>query len=305
LEDRKIRVQHRQLKAGKVTKQGFTLIELLVVISIITAIMAISLPAFNRVKRQARSLLNTNNLMQTTTAINLFASDNYERYPESVATIGFGTNWNWSDPTKLTGNKQRSPRLYRAMSEYLRGYVTDASIMYCPNAPRKYKYLQQAWDAGDSWDNPETSFPADPVGGTYCFYWNYTGYLGGHRGIFRGPQSPASSGRYSKLIVSDYFGYNHWRNPDSYGSCEKFDGADIIPETQLLSAFWSRKKDADTDDSPEITLRAGYTDGHVETYTASEVIPMKVSLTADGTVPYPDEVGVGPGIFYIPRNALR
>jgi hypothetical protein len=30
---------------------------------------------------------------------------------------------------------------------------------------------------------------------------------------------------------------------------------------------------------------------------------MKVSITADGTTPYPD--GMGPGIFFLPRNALQ
>jgi hypothetical protein len=104
------------------------------------------------------------------------------------------------------------------------------------------------------------------------------------------------------LLVSDYFGYDHWRNPDSYSSCEPFDGADITRETWLLSAFWSRKSAAD--DPPEIKLKAAYTDGHVETYSASDVVPMKVSITADGTVPYPDGDS-SPGFFFLPRDALH
>jgi len=289
------------VQAGKIRKRGFTLIELLVVISIISFIMAISLPAFNRVRLQARAMLSMNNLRQITSTMNLFASDNDDRYPESVATIGSGDTWRWIDSTKLTGIRRRSPQLHRAMSEYLRSYISDASTMYCPNVPHKYEYLQQAWDAGDNWDNPRNLFPADPVGGSYCFYWNYRGFLGGRRVVFRGPQGPASSGRYSKLLVSDYFGYDHWRNPDSYSSCEPFDGADITPETYLLTSFWSRR--SEPDDSPEIKLRAGYTDGHVETYSASDVVPMKVSFNTAGTVPYPD--GVGPGVFFLPRNALH
>jgi len=289
------------VQAGKIRKRGFTLIELLVVISIISFIMAISLPAFNRVRLQARAMLSMNNLRQITSTMNLFASDNDDRYPESVATIGSGDTWRWIDSTKLTGIRRRSPQLHRAMSEYLRSYISDASTMYCPNVPHKYEYLQQAWDTGDNWDNPRNLLPADPVGGSYCFYWNYRGFLGGRRVVFRGPQGPASSGRYSKLLVSDYFGYDHWRKPGSYGSCEPFNGAGITPETWLLSAYWSRKGAAD--DPPEIKLWAGYTDGHIETYSASEVVPMKVSITADGTVPYPD--GVGPGVFFLPRNALH
>jgi prepilin-type N-terminal cleavage/methylation domain-containing protein len=289
------------MQVGRIRKRGFTLIELLVVISVISMIMAISLPAFNRVRLQARAILSMNNMKQVTSTMNLFASDNNDRYPESVATVGLGDTWRWTDSTKLIGAKHRSPQLHRAMSEYLKKYIPDASTMYCPNVPHKYKLIQQAWDAGDSWDNPNTLKPVDPVGGSYCFYWNYRGYLGGRRVVFRGPQGPASGRRYSKLLMSDYFGYDHWRNPGSYSSCEPFEGADITEETWLLSSFWHRR--SPLGNAPEVKLKAGYTDGHVETYSASEVVPMRVSITVDGTVPYPDGES-SPGIFYIPANAL-
>jgi prepilin-type N-terminal cleavage/methylation domain-containing protein len=289
------------MQVGNARRRGFTLIELLVVISIISILMAIGLPALSRVRRHARTMLSMSNQRQITSTMNLFALNNNDRYPESVATIGFGDNWNWSDSTRLTGNRSRSPQIHRAMSEYLQRYITDASTMFCPNAPQKYEFLQQAWDAGDNWDNPKTAFPADPAGGSYCFYWNYRGYLGGRRVVFRGPQGPASSRRYSKLLVSDYFGYDHWRTPGSYSSCEPFNRATITPETWLLSSYWSRE--SDFDDRPEIKLQAGYTDGHVETYSASDVVPMKVSISADGSIPYPD--GVGPGVYFLPRNALH
>jgi prepilin-type N-terminal cleavage/methylation domain-containing protein len=291
------------LQVGDGTR-GFTLIELLVVISIISMLMAVMLPALGRVKRQARAVESMTNQKEVTSGVNLFASDNDERYPESVATVGFGTIWNWSDPTKLTGNRHRSPGLHRAMSEYLRSYIPDARTMYCPNAPQRYAYLQQAWDAGDAWDYPEdSSFSADPVGGTYCFYWNYVGYIGGQRVTFRGPEGPASGGRHSKLLVTDYFGYDHWRSPWSHSSCEPFEGAKVTPETWLLSAYWSRE--GVPEKPPAIMLRAGYTDGHVETYSPSDVIPMKVGITADARVPYPDGAGVGPGVFFLPSSALQ
>lgn len=242
------------------------------------------------------------NMKQITSTMNLFADDNNDRYPDSVATVGNGDTWNWTDSTKLIGIQNRSPQLHRAMSEYLRKYISDAGTMYCPNVPHKYKFLQQAWDAGDDWDNPMNQVTTDPAGGSYCFYWNYRGYIGGRRVVFRGPQGPASGGRmYSKLLVTDYFGYDHWRNPKSYSSCEQFEGADITEETYLLSSFWSRR--GSPENKPEITLKAGYSDGHVESYSTSNVIPMRVSITADGTIPYPDGIA-SPGIFYLPGNAL-
>ena len=281
---------------------GFTLIELLVVISILSMLMAIMVPVLGKIRRQARAMLGMGNQRQTIKTVNCFALDNDERYPESVATIGvLRHHWNWQEPTMMIGYRKRSPRLHRSMSAYLHSYITDASILFCHNAPRKYKYFQHAWDAGDDWDNPETSPRQDPLYGTYCFYWNYIGYLGGRKGIFIGPASLSGGRGESKLLVSDYFGYDHWRSPKAYGSCERFKGASVTEGTWVSSAYWSRNGDVGLG-MPAIKLYAGYTDEHVESFTASEVVKMRVSVTSDGTVPYPD--GIGPGVFYLPKNAL-
>lgn len=264
--------------------------------------MGILVPVVRTAKDKARAIVSTSNQKQITSGVNVFALDNDENYPASVATVGFGTNWNWSDPTKLAGNRQRTPSVHRSMGAYLGSYIPLAKTMSCPKAPHQYKYLEQAWNAGDEWDNPETSFSSDPVGGTYCFYWNYVGNLGASNLLFRGPRGPAGSRKYSKLLVSDYFGFSHWRSPDAYGSCDQFEGAGVTEETWLLSSYWSGAAEPDAP-KPDIQLRAGYTDGHVETYSTSDVVPMKVSITSDGTVPYPDDVG--PGVFYLPGNALR
>lgn len=301
MEETKISVRGSKIQVGKKRKPGFTLIELLVVMSITSVLMAILVPALDKVRRQARSMKGMNNQKQIASALNLFASDNDERYPESVATVGFGGSWNWSDPTRLTGTVGRTPTSHRAMSEYLRSYVPDASSMYCPSAPHEHRYLQEAWDAGDDWDNPDTPISGDLMGGTYCFYWNYRGFLTERNAVFLGPQGPASGRRYSKVLVTDYFGYDHHRTRWAFGSCEPFRGAGVTPETWLLSAYWSRINPAES--TPELKLRAGYTDGHVETYSPSDVVPMKISVSRDGTIPQPD--GMGHGTFFLPRKALH
>jgi hypothetical protein len=274
---------------------------LLVVLMVIGLLCSIIVPVVGKAKRQAISILSGNNQRQVVGGVTLFAMDHNEMFPESVATVGFGDSWNWSDPMKMIGNRTRSPGMYRAMSEYLGGYIDDASVMFCPNAPRKYRYLQESWDAGDQWDNPDTSFPSDPVTGTYCFYWNYVGFLDGRSYTFKGPVDSTGRRGRSKMVVSDYFGYDHWRSRNLYGSCERFKDSSVVQETWLLSAFRSGAGGKSLNEI-QIKLRAGYTDGHVETYCAQDVIRMKVAITSDGTKPYPS--GIGAGDFYLPRNCL-
>lgn len=282
--------------------RAFTLVELLVVISIVSVLMAILVPALSGVRRQAIALTSMRNQREVGNAVNFYAQDHDDRYPPSVATVGFDDRWNWSEPTKLTGNRKRSPQIHRSMSAYLREYIPDAATLSCPSAPRQYAYLQEAWDAADDWDNPDTPVASDPVWGTYCFFWNYLGFLSENR-LFRGPSGPASGGYQSQLLLTDYFGYGNWRSPDTYTSCERLPGSDIFGEQFLVPALWTADGDPNTF-MPPVKLRAAYTDGHVESFTPDEAVPMRVSLTPEGKPPYPDG-GASPGLFYLPRNAIR
>jgi len=57
-------------------KEGFTLIELLVVIAIIAVLMAILMPALNRVKEQGKRATCLSNLKQLTLAWIMYADEN-------------------------------------------------------------------------------------------------------------------------------------------------------------------------------------------------------------------------------------
>jgi len=61
--------------------KGFTLIELLVVIAIIALLMAILLPALQRVKRQAKAVLCQANLKQWGTIMTMYTEDNEGHLP--------------------------------------------------------------------------------------------------------------------------------------------------------------------------------------------------------------------------------
>lgn len=267
--------------------------ELLVVISILSLLMSVLLPALAKARIQARKVIGMNNQKQIVAAVNIYAVENGGKYPDSVATVGFGPNWNWSDPRKLIGTRARTQSMHRAMSEYLKSYVKDASTFYCPNAPKKYKYLQQCWDAGDLWDNPETFFPQDPVTGTYCFWWSYTGCLGNGK-IFRGPDSTCTSKEQSKILVSDYMGYDYYETPDYFGSCDKLSKSSAKQEGILIASWW-QSKDAPTG----AAFNAGAIDGSVRNISFQDTIVLKVSKTSDGSMPY--DSSIGPGQFYIPK----
>ena len=61
--------------------KGFTLIELLVVISIIAVLMAIMMPALNKVRNQAKKVVCSNNLHQIHVASSTYAADNNGKFP--------------------------------------------------------------------------------------------------------------------------------------------------------------------------------------------------------------------------------
>ena len=233
------RVIEPDLTKCRFNKYGFSLVELLVVISVIAILSSILVPTLSKVKRQARSIHSKNNMHQIVQAVSVFASDNRDRYPASVASNGRGRYLTWTVPTSMIAIDDLGPRTHRSISGYLKRYIPDSSTIYCPSTPSKLKYMEESWEIGDDWDNPDNGFGLDPLSGSYCIYWNYFGYLPDKDRAFRGPQTMSGMHGESKMLVSDYFGYDHWRFPDAYGSCEKFRNSDVVDERNMSSSLWS------------------------------------------------------------------
>lgn len=287
-------------------RRGFTLIELLVVIAIIGILLAIILPVFSKVRRQAGQLLGASRLKAVVESVTLYAEDHEGYYPPSVATIGQNPNWGWQEPMVLTGYEKRAPSLHRALSEYLGRYIKNPEMMFCPNAPEEYPYIQEAWEAGDAWDNPDPETRVeDPVFGVYCFFWNYVGYLDEQR-RFVGPRRMSETRRgIGRMLVSDYLGFNHWRADGKFASCEKLRDSSVSKGTAVSSDFWSQFPEGDgfttAGEDLGISLKGGYVDGHVESYLPENTTAMRVSTQPDGSRPYRDDLK-GPGIIFVPER---
>jgi prepilin-type N-terminal cleavage/methylation domain-containing protein len=96
-------------------RRAFTLIELLVVIAIVALLMAILLPAVQRVRRQARAVACQSNLRQWAAAFSMYTNDNNGRLPYQFPTGVFDRVW----------------------PHALRSYCSDSNdLLFCPAAKR-------------------------------------------------------------------------------------------------------------------------------------------------------------------------
>ena len=123
--------------------KGFTLIELLVVISIIALLLAILLPALNRVKEQAKQTRCLANLKQIGLAMHAYAGDYEYLLPQAELRPGVAV---------YTGIDMRWPVLFMpylgAVSDNLEEYY-EVQIFDCPSYPLKEQTVDYCTNAFD------------------------------------------------------------------------------------------------------------------------------------------------------------
>jgi prepilin-type N-terminal cleavage/methylation domain-containing protein len=92
---------------------AFTLIELLVVIAIIAILASLLLPALAKAKSKARQTVCINNLHQLGIAWKVWATENRDNYPWSLAVSNGGTlgSADWADHYRRCSNEIGAPRI--------------------------------------------------------------------------------------------------------------------------------------------------------------------------------------------------
>ncbi len=123
-------------------QRGFTLIELLVVIAIIAILMAILMPALNRVREQGKREVCLSNLKQLTLAWILYSDDNDGKLVNGAAgfsneTTGWGKHANelaWIDVRSF--DSPWDQQIQEIMDGALWPYLKDVDMYKCPTGRR-------------------------------------------------------------------------------------------------------------------------------------------------------------------------
>lgn len=139
-------------------KKGFTLIELLVVIAIIAMLLAILMPALNKVKRLAQRLVCATNLKGMGTALAVYSNDDkYDQYPDQTHRGGVTHDWHystaaWGDPAKDWTNID-SLTVSASLFLLVREADVDPKSFVCKSSDQKaYEAIPPDVDLVEIWD---------------------------------------------------------------------------------------------------------------------------------------------------------
>jgi prepilin-type N-terminal cleavage/methylation domain-containing protein len=152
---------------------GFTLVELLVVIGIIALLIAILLPALNKMRKESNRLVCLSNVRQLGTGVLMYCNDNEGWFPtcaywKSTAYVPYEDDWlHWQANRKLEES---------AIAKYLGGNKKGErfpALLRCP---------------ADTFEGRKAALGISAGQGPYMFSYNMNDSLGRNIDLTIGPQ---------------------------------------------------------------------------------------------------------------------
>jgi len=223
-------------------KHAFTLIELLVVIAIIEILMAMMMPALQRVKEQAQEMTCRGNLRQYGIAQVMYLDDSDGRYPNAWTSLvkteapegGYQRFCRWHDPR------------YPADGPFW-PYLKDGKVHLCPT----FKVVAMTMASGHPSHDP--SIPIEP-------YYSYSmnAYLGSKSGANGGGILKQSEITRSKSEVFFFAEENMWTRP---GCNWVLNDNALCPDGRDWFGTFHGAKRSDWNGG---TCNAVFVDGHVD-----------------------------------------
>lgn len=138
------RTRYKTIVPAPPAKGGFTLIELLVVIAIISLLMAILMPALNKVRKQARRVVCASNMKQICNSVVLFSNDRDGKIPP-VRQERDGTWVHIQESNHEARWFLKDSDVYWNLGLLWKyKLIKDGKIFYCPSKDAYFKYEDYA-----------------------------------------------------------------------------------------------------------------------------------------------------------------
>jgi len=230
----------------------------MVVVAIMALLTAILAPSIQQAIKAAKLSICGHNVRQILLGAGQYAANNEGNLPPSVVRWCWTSHgYSWPDELNYHADDPRADTKYNggAVYPYLGRYLPDVSVFVCSFSPGEPEYMQREYEAGNT----------RHLGSSYWLLWDYRGFESG----FQGPTTLHSSGQ-DDLLVSDMLAWRGYSNdwwqahssPGVVGSTGEF--------FYGYGSTWIRF--AGSEAVPrDMRMNAGYTDGHVEQYTADEM----------------------------------